>query len=93
MNYRETPCEHSNSILFSRGYPFKCFVWIYCIEGPLTGITLDHWLYNLSEQQMMSIPDTIAIELSRVWLNANRQQNGRIIFIITAINRNFGSVN
>lgn len=52
MNRREPTREHSNSILFSKGYPFKCFVWLRPDEGPNASMTLDHWLHNLSEQMM-----------------------------------------
>eukprot|EP00557_Chaetoceros_sp_GSL56_P011940 CAMPEP_0176484994 /NCGR_PEP_ID=MMETSP0200_2-20121128/4807_1 /TAXON_ID=947934 /ORGANISM="Chaetoceros sp., Strain GSL56" /LENGTH=246 /DNA_ID=CAMNT_0017881617 /DNA_START=68 /DNA_END=808 /DNA_ORIENTATION=- len=52
MNRREPTREHSNSILFSEGYPFKCFVWLRLDEGSNANMTLDHWLHNLSEQMM-----------------------------------------
>lgn len=52
MNRREPTREHSNSILFSKGYPFRCFVWIRQDEGPNANMTLDHWLHHLSEEMM-----------------------------------------
>eukprot|EP00557_Chaetoceros_sp_GSL56_P001832 CAMPEP_0176489430 /NCGR_PEP_ID=MMETSP0200_2-20121128/7283_1 /TAXON_ID=947934 /ORGANISM="Chaetoceros sp., Strain GSL56" /LENGTH=246 /DNA_ID=CAMNT_0017886569 /DNA_START=965 /DNA_END=1706 /DNA_ORIENTATION=+ len=59
MNRREPTREHSNSILFSsKGYPFRCFVWIRRDDGPSAGITLDHWLHNLSEQMMTFVAFT-----------------------------------
>jgi hypothetical protein len=58
MNRREPTREHSNSILFSKGYPFRCFVWICRDDNSSTGMTLDHWLHNLSEQMMMFVTFT-----------------------------------
>ena len=58
MNRREPTREHSNIILFSKGYPFRCFVWIRRDVGPSAGITLDHWLHNLSEQMMIFVAFT-----------------------------------
>ena len=52
MSRRETTREQSNSILFSKGYPFKCFVWMRPDEGPDASMSLDTWLHNLNEQMM-----------------------------------------
>lgn len=58
MNRREPTREHSNSILFSKGYPFRCFVWIRPDEGLDSNTTLESWLYNLSDQMMTFVSFT-----------------------------------
>mmetsp|Transcript_13387 Transcript_13387/g.25129 ORF Transcript_13387/g.25129 Transcript_13387/m.25129 type:complete len:221 (+) Transcript_13387:1348-2010(+) len=52
LNRREPMREQSNIILFSKGFPFKCFVWIRPDDGPDAEVTLDSWLHNLSNQMM-----------------------------------------
>jgi hypothetical protein len=44
--------EQSNNILFSKGFPFKCFVWIRPDDGADAEMTLEDWLHNLSDQMM-----------------------------------------
>jgi len=58
MNHREPTSKDSNSILFSKGYPFRCFVWICRDEGPNANMTLDHWLHHLSEEMMTFVSFT-----------------------------------
>lgn len=55
MTRREQTREQSDSILFSKGFPFKCFVWIHPDDGPDAQLTLDDWLHNLHDQMMQFV--------------------------------------
>lgn len=58
MNRREITREHTNTVLYSKGYPFKCFVWIRPDEGSDANMMLDQWLHHLSEQMMTFVTFT-----------------------------------